>query len=58
LFEHLHGGERDRTVKLGLNNGKVYEIAIFGADRHPPESNFQLTLSGSTTKRSVCTPSP
>ena len=47
---------RNRSVDLGLNNGKVYEIAIFGADRHPPESNYQLTLSGFTTKRSECGP--
>jgi hypothetical protein len=36
--------------------GKVYEIAIFGADRHPPESNYQLTLNGYTTKKSDCLP--
>ncbi len=47
---------RQRTVNLGLGDGKVYEIAIFGADRHPPESNYQLTLSGFTTKRSACQP--
>ena len=47
---------RDRTVKLGLETGKVYELAIFGADRHPPESNFQLTLQGFTKKRSSCRP--
>jgi fibro-slime domain-containing protein len=47
---------RVRTVKLGLTTGKVYEIAIFGADRHPPESNYQLTLSGFATKRSACQP--
>jgi cysteine-rich repeat protein len=47
---------RDRTVKLGLQTGKVYELAIFGADRHPPESNYQLTLQGFTSKRSSCTP--
>ena len=47
---------RDRTVKLGLQTGKVYEIAIFGADRHPPESNYQLTLQGFTTKKSECGP--
>jgi cysteine-rich repeat protein len=45
-----------RTVNLGLNTGKVYEVAIFGADRHPPESNYQLTLQGFTTKRSECLP--
>jgi cysteine-rich repeat protein len=47
---------RKGTVSLGLVNGKTYEIAIFGADRHPPESNFQLTLNGYTTKRSNCSP--
>jgi cysteine-rich repeat protein len=47
---------RNRTVPLGLVTGKTYEIAIFGADRHPPESNFQLTLNGYATKRSVCVP--
>ena len=47
---------RVHTVKLGLTTGKVYEIAIFGADRHPPESNYQLTLSGFSTKRSACQP--
>jgi cysteine-rich repeat protein len=48
---------RQRTVSLGLESGKVYELAIFGADRHPPESNFQLSLEGTATKRSVCKPS-
>jgi fibro-slime domain-containing protein len=47
---------RVRTTNLDLNNGKVYEIAIFGADRHPPGSNYQITLSGFTTKKSVCRP--
>jgi cysteine-rich repeat protein len=47
---------RSRTLALGLVTGKVYEIAIFGADRHPPESNFQLSLNGFTTKHSVCAP--
>ena len=50
------GDFSDHTVKLGLQTGKVYEIAIFGADRHPPESNYQLTLQGFTTKRSNCQP--
>ncbi len=40
----------------GLEAGRVYEIAVFHADRHPRESNYQLTLSGFTTNRSVCTP--
>ncbi len=45
---------RTRTVALGLETGKVYEVAIFGGDRHPPESNYQLTLQGFTTKKSEC----
>jgi fibro-slime domain-containing protein len=45
-----------QTVPLGLTTGKIYEIAIFGADRHPPESNYQLTLNGYTTKKSNCLP--
>ncbi len=47
---------RVHKVALGLVTGSVYEIAIFGADRHPPESNYQLTLQGFTTKRSECVP--
>jgi len=47
---------RSRFANLNLENGKVYEIAIFGANRHPIDSDFQLTLTGSTTKRSVCQP--
>jgi cysteine-rich repeat protein len=47
---------RVRTVDLGLKTGSTYEIAIFGADRHPPESNYQLTLSGFTTTKSSCLP--
>ena len=47
---------RIRTVKLDLKTGSVYEIAIFGADRHPTESNYQLTLNGYSVKRSICVP--
>ena len=47
---------KTETIKLGLVTGKVYEIAIFGIDRHPPESNYQLTLQGFSTKHSNCQP--
>ena len=47
---------RVHTVTLGLVTGKVYEIAIFGANRSPIDSNFQLTRTGSAIKRSVCQP--
>jgi fibro-slime domain-containing protein len=45
---------RNRTANLGLTMGKTYEIAVFHADRHPTESNYQLTLSGFSTNRSNC----
>jgi fibro-slime domain-containing protein len=47
---------RNRTVDLGLTMGRTYEIAVFGADRHPTESNYQLTLSGFQTQKSNCMP--
>ena len=50
---------RNRTMtaaQTGLMMGKTYEIAVFHADRHPSESNYQLTLSGFSTTRSNCGP--
>jgi fibro-slime domain-containing protein len=50
---------RTRTMtaaQTGLVMGKTYEIAVFHADRHPSESNYQLTLSGFSTTRSNCGP--
>ena len=44
------------SVGAGLTSGNTYEIAVFHADRHPRESNYQLTLSGFSTTRSVCQP--
>lgn len=41
---------------LGLEVGKIYEIAVFHADRHPRESNYQLTISGFSTTKSECVP--
>jgi fibro-slime domain-containing protein len=41
---------------LGLEVGRTYEIVVFHADRHPRESNYQLTLSGFSTTRTVCVP--
>jgi len=40
----------------GLETGKIYEIAVFHADRHPRESNYQLTLSSFSTSISNCGP--
>lgn len=41
---------------LNLEVGKTYEIAVFHADRHPRESNYQLTLSGFSTTLTSCQP--
>ncbi len=43
------------SVNVGLTAGNVYEIALFHAERHTPESNFDLTLNGFTAPLSVCT---
>jgi fibro-slime domain-containing protein len=56
---------RTRTISaatLGLTPvaagqpANTYEIAIFGRDGHPTESNFQLTLSSFSTNESQCGP--
>ena len=47
---------RTRTVNLGLSVGRTYEIAVFGANRHPIESAYQITLNGLQTSRSTCSP--
>jgi fibro-slime domain-containing protein len=43
---------------LGLSVGRLYEIALFHAERHSGGSNFKLTLTGfaptSSTCRSAC----
>ncbi|HEY3493287.1 MAG TPA: hypothetical protein VGK73_01320, partial [Polyangiaceae bacterium] len=43
-------------VDLGLEMGKTYEIVVYHADRHPRESNYQLTLSGFPTTKTTCQP--
>jgi fibro-slime domain-containing protein len=40
----------------GLTKGRIYEIALFHAERHTNQSNFQLTLNGFGRSKSVCTP--
>lgn len=44
------------TSNMGLSKGKIYEIAVFHADQHPRESNYKLTLTGFSTKRTDCAP--
>ena len=47
---------RIRTLSLGLVSGLTYELALFGANRQPTDSNLQISLNGPTSKRSVCFP--
>ena len=41
---------------LGLQNGNVYEIAVFQAERQTKASSYQLSLSGFNAAHSVCKP--
>jgi fibro-slime domain-containing protein len=41
---------------LGLENGKVYEIVVFQAERQTKASSYQLSLSGFNAAHSVCKP--
>jgi len=41
---------------LGIEDGGVYEIKVFHAERKPEGSSFQLTLSGFNAARSECLP--
>jgi fibro-slime domain-containing protein len=47
---------RRRMLGLGLQMGRSYEIAIFHADRHPPHSNYQLTMRLPSAPRTTCQP--
>src|SRR5690606_4602402 len=40
---------------LNLVVGQVYEVALFQAERHTCQSNYRLTLSGFTQRKSECT---
>ncbi|MGB5705131.1 MAG: fibro-slime domain-containing protein, partial [Polyangiales bacterium] len=42
------------ACKARLETDKVYEVAIFHAERHTNASNFSLTLDGFVTERSTC----
>ncbi len=39
---------------LDLVEGSVYEMALFHAERHTGESNFDLTLGGFVSKKDAC----
>jgi fibro-slime domain-containing protein len=40
----------------GMAPNNIYEIVVFHAERHPIDSNYQLTLTGFQTDRSSCAP--
>jgi len=44
------------TATLGLQDGKVYEIVVFYAQRQSTGSSLRLTLPAFNTSPSVCTP--
>jgi fibro-slime domain-containing protein len=48
-------GKKD-DARFGLVEGKVYEIALFHAERHTYASNFKLTIKGFNSGRTVCEP--
>jgi fibro-slime domain-containing protein len=41
---------------FGMTPGNLYEIVVFHAERHPIDSNYQLTLSNFTRNRTSCIP--
>lgn len=43
-----------KATALGLTVGGMYEIALFQAERHTPQSNYKLTLRGFSKRRTVC----
>jgi fibro-slime domain-containing protein len=45
-----------KAASLGLEKGKLYEIALFHAERHTEGSNFNLTLGGFVSAKSHCAP--
>ncbi len=51
----LNASTKDTAGELlALENGKVYEIAIFQAERNPTGSNYKLELDGFNTTASLC----
>jgi fibro-slime domain-containing protein len=42
------------AARLELQAGRIYEIALFHAERRTPDSNFNLTLDGFVAAKSRC----
>ena len=47
-------GAARRTVPLGLEKGKLYEIVLFQAERRAVDSSYRLTLANFNASRSSC----
>jgi fibro-slime domain-containing protein len=45
-----------QSATLGLENGKVYEIVVFQAERQTTGSSYKLTLSGFNAAPTECVP--
>ena len=45
-----------QSATLGLQNGQVYEIAVFQTERQTSGSSYKLTLNGFSAAPSDCTP--
>jgi cysteine-rich repeat protein len=52
------GGNTDAAAeaRFGLQNGQVYEIVVFQAERKLTSSSYKLTLSGFNAAESDCKP--
>ncbi|HEY5956679.1 MAG TPA: fibro-slime domain-containing protein, partial [Polyangiaceae bacterium] len=48
--------KKTSTPDLGLQNGNVYEIVVFQAERQTKASSYQLSLSGFNAAHSLCKP--
>lgn len=48
--------DKTSAAKFGLEDGKVYRISVFHAERKTTCSSFFLTLQGFNTVPSLCTP--
>ncbi len=49
-------GSPEIEVDLGLEEGRIYEIIVFQAERNRCESNYRLELKNFNLDRSVCEP--
>jgi hypothetical protein len=47
-------GAARRTVSLGLQQGQLYEIVLFQAERRATDSSYRLTLANFNAVTSVC----